>query len=306
MLSLSTMKETAMRTVGKTGLILKKTSPEILIGLGIIGVVGSTVLACKATLTVKETLHQDDDDIQDIHDSFDGKATKQDGSEYSELDMKRDLTIVYTKRAVRVVKLYAPSLILGAVSIGCLIGSHRIMSKRNVALMAAYQAMEKGFSRYRGYVIEEFGEEKDQGYMMRSVSEADAEVRLVRDGGQPEPIKQPGMSVYGRFFDESCREYQRNSQLNRFFLQRQQAWANDKLRIKGYLFLNDVYDALGMEQSSAGQIVGWLYDDENRGDGYVEFKILDASNSQFLNNRDASCFIDFNVQGRIFDKLDHI
>jgi hypothetical protein len=93
-------------------------------------------------------------------------------------------------------------------------------------------------------------------------------------------------------------------------LRAQQEYANQKLQIQGYLFLNDVYDSLGIERSQAGQVVGW-YIDKNRhsaesGDCYVDFGMYDFDSEggrRFINGNAPGIFLDFNVDGVIVDKL---
>ena len=136
------------RTFNRTGLKIKKHSPEILLAAGTVGVVVSGVMACKATLKVNEILDESKQQIDTIHSVVANMAEK-----YTAEDSKKDLAIVYTQTAVKMIKLYGPSVGLGVVSLGCMIGSNRILSKRNVALAAAYTAVDKSFKEYRGRVI---------------------------------------------------------------------------------------------------------------------------------------------------------
>ena len=96
-----------------------------------------------------------------------------------------------------------------------------------------------------------------------------------------------------------------------------QARANDLLKAKGYLFLNDVYDMLGIPRTKAGQIVGWTYDretcesktvDENGdpvGDGFIDFGIFNAKrpNRRFVDGYESVILLDFNVEGNVLDLL---
>jgi hypothetical protein len=84
------------------------------------------------------------------------------------------------------------------------------------------------------------------------------------------------------------------------FLRAQQQWANDRLHAHGYIFLNEVYEALGLERSQAGQLVGWKLN--GNGDGYVDFglySIGDESNRAFVNALEPVVLLDFNVDGPI-------
>lgn len=111
-------------------------------------------------------------------------------------------------------------------------------------------------------------------------------------------------SIYARFFDESCAAWSKDAEYNLTFLKGQQAHANDILRARGYVFLNEVYDMLGMPRTKAGQAVGWIYDESNPyGDNYIDFDLNDERCSTFVNGYERSVLLDFNVDGNIVDKV---
>ena len=111
-------------------------------------------------------------------------------------------------------------------------------------------------------------------------------------------------SIYARFFDESCPAWNKDSECNKTFLKLQQDFANELLKMKGHLFLNEVYDMLGMPRSKAGQVVGWLYDEQNpEGDNFVDFGIFDDYNADFVNGYSRTVLLDFNVDGNIVDRI---
>ena len=114
-------------------------------------------------------------------------------------------------------------------------------------------------------------------------------------------------SDYARFFDAASPNWQNDPEYNLMFLRAQQQYANDLLRAKGRLFLNDVYEMLGLEKSKAGQIVGWVYDRENpNGDNFVDFGIYDMSKERvraFVNGYETNILLDFNVDGNIWDLM---
>lgn len=112
-------------------------------------------------------------------------------------------------------------------------------------------------------------------------------------------------SPYARVFDEECLGWTRDAEMNRLFLLRQQEFANEKLQQRGYLFLNEVYDMLGLSRTKVGQCVGWCYDLSNRyGDNYVDFGIYDVRNRWFVNGQEKTIVLDFNVDGNILDRLE--
>ena len=116
-----------------------------------------------------------------------------------------------------------------------------------------------------------------------------------------------GYSDYAKFFDEGCREWDKDPEYNLTFLKCQENYANDLLKSKGHLFLNEVYDMLGIPRTKAGQIVGWIYDEENPiGDNYVDFGIYDVykeANRNFVNGYERNILLDFNVDGDILSKI---
>ena len=112
-----------------------------------------------------------------------------------------------------------------------------------------------------------------------------------------EPKRVDDCSQYARFFDDRCPGWSENPEYNIMFLKQQQNYLNAKLRNQGYLFLNDVYNQLGIPITAAGQCVGWLYDEDNPvGDNFVDF-----GTNIFRGGRDI--LLDFNVDGMIIDKI---
>ena len=135
----------------------RQYSPEILMGLGIVGTVTSAVLACKQTLKVSGVIDDAKENINKVKE-----ATELENVDYTEEDATKDLTIIYAQTGVKLIKLYAPSVILGALSITSIISGQKILKTRNLALAAAYTTLEKGFKKYRSNVVEKFGEEVDK------------------------------------------------------------------------------------------------------------------------------------------------
>jgi hypothetical protein len=114
-------------------------------------------------------------------------------------------------------------------------------------------------------------------------------------------------SEYARFYDDGCTGWEKDPEYNLMFLRAQQAYANDKLKAQGYLFLNEVYDMLGIPKTKAGQVVGWIYNPtEPNGDNYVDFGIYDMYKENcrdFVNGYERVILLDFNVDGNIWDLM---
>jgi hypothetical protein len=300
-------------TVQKIGFGLKKHSPEILVVAGVIGTVTSAVLACKATTKISGILDKAKEDISDVKECREDSELAE---EYSEEDAKKDLTIIYVKAGLSIVKLYAPAVALGVLSLTSMLVSNNILRKRNLSLAAAYTVIDKSFKEYRGRVAERFGEEAEKE-IKHNIKAVEIKETVTGEDGKQKTVKktikvaQSG-SEYARFFDESSIAWSKNSDRNLMFVRAQQQIANDMLRAHGFLFLNEVYDLLGLEKTIAGQSVGWVYDsDNNVGDNYVDFGIYDVSKetSRRLNPEDwgedryeRTILLDFNVDGPILER----
>ena len=295
----------------RSGLKFKKHSPEILVVSGVVGVVASAVMACKATTKLDAVLSESKEQVEKIH----GYVESEEYSEkYSAEDEKKDLTIVYTQSAIKIVKLYGPSVLLGALSIGAILGGHNMLRKRNLALAAAYTALDTSFKDYRGRVIERFGKELDRELRFNIQNKEIESVVTNEDGTESIEKKSvsvvgnlDGYSPYAKFYDDGCIGWEKDPELNLMFLRRQQDAANEILKRDGYLFLNDVYEMLGIPKTTAGQLVGWIYDEKNPvGDNYVDFGIYDLYKENcrdFVNGYERTILLDFNVDGEIYKMI---
>lgn len=303
----------ASRTFHKMGFTLKKHSPEILLVAGTVGVVASAVMACKATLKVNEIVDKTKVDIDDIHEAVETGVTKA-GEKYSAEDSKKDLTIVYTQTGLKLAKLYGPAVVIGVTSLGCMLASNNILRKRNVALAAAYATVDRSFKEYRGRVIERFGHELDKELKYNLKAKEIEETVTDEKTGEEKTVTRTVMAVdpnmhseYARFFDDGCRGWEKDAELNLYFLKQIQNWANDKLKSRGHLFLNEVYEELGIPMTKAGNVVGWIYDEKHPvGDNFVDFGIYDLHNSKtrdFVNGYERVILLDFNVDGNILDLM---
>ena len=123
-------------------------------------------------------------------------------------------------------------------------------------------------------------------------------------GQEVEGTRYETVSQYARFFDESCPGWRRDAQWNLMYLREQQNYANRLLKKQRYLFLNDVYKLLGMPATKAGQIVGWIYEENDTlGDNHVDFGLMDENHKVIVNGFEGSILLDFNVDGEIISRL---
>lgn len=298
-------------------LLLNKHSPEILLAGGIVSVLGGTVLACRATLKAPQLVAE----AKLVMNSVDIVAAKDpDNPENSPSEIKKAKVVLGLEYGLGLARLYAPSVILMTAGIGMLVGSNRILSRRNAALLGMYKAVDEAFKRYRGRVREELGEEVDTYFRYKKRREGgmqvlddkkkpikwdDVEVDLPGELTDTEDDRILGMpSQYAVFFDSSSPQWRTDNSFNEFFLKSQQNYANQKLQMTGHVFLNEVYDMLGIDRTKEGAIVGWVKD---HGDDYIDFDIYNPYNAPYgefeTGPSTESLLLDFNVDGVIFDLI---
>ena len=296
----------------------KKHSPTILMIAGIAGTATSFVMACKATTKAMDIVEEHKHHVDCIHICMEDESLKK---EYTEEDAKKELAGTYVQTGLSLVKLYAPSVTLAALSVASMVTSNHILRKRNVALAAAYATVDKSFKVYRERVVERFGEEVDR-QLKNNIKAKEVTKTVVDENGEINEVKvmkqyvdPENVSGYARFFEEYSRDedgnviknlnWEPNNEYNLMFLKAQQNHLNDMLRIKKRIFLNEVYEALGLPRTVAGQIVGWTYNTEKpTGDNYIDFGIYasDLNYSDFIYGNDP-ILLDFNVDGPILNTI---
>lgn len=307
--------ETLKKAFYKVSFQAKKHSPEIILVAGITGTIASTVLACRATIKAKDVVDEAKETTGKINEALEREDLK---DKYTEEDAKRDRRTNFVQTSVKLAKLYLPSVILGGLSIAGIVGSNGILKKRSAAIAAAYATAEKSFEAYRERVKDRFGEDVEREIHYNIKAKEIEETTTDKKGKETTTRKvvntidadEPA-SMYARFFDKYTKDEKGNVVLNNAwtndpevnlaFLRAQQAYANDLLNVKGYLFLNEVYKQLGLPETKAGQVVGWSL---KKGDTFVDFGIYKSSDNynDFINGFDP-ILLDFNVAGNIWDDM---
>lgn len=302
------------KTAGRFGIKVQKYSPEILVTIGVVGVIGTVVVACKSTLKAQDILDEHESNMQTVKDAADLNE------EYRENDMKREAAMVYAITAKEFAKLYAPALGLGAFSIGCILAGNNILRKRNFALIAAYNTVSDMFNRYRKNVIDELGEEADGRFRAGKKAKKILVKQIDEKTGKEKEINKkvdvasvPGdISEYGRWFVKgNTTQYDNHPFYNISYVKSQETYFNNLLQTRGHVFLSEVYDALGFERTPASIVVGWV---KGNGDDYIDFGIIDNAyiecdeyNTAKVDSKSSiyedGFFVDFNVDGVIFDKI---
>lgn len=309
-------------TLSKASFKIQKHSPEILMACGVVGAVATVVIACKATLKVDSVLDETKGKMDKIHESKE-KGSTEAGVDYSEEDAKKDTAIVYTQTGLKLVKLYAPSVTIGVISLASILASNNILRKRNVAITAAYAAIDRSFKDYRNRVIERFGKDIDRELRYNLKKEEVTEETIDEKTGEKKEVKKTkfvmnssDISDYARFFEQYTLDesgnyipnpnWDPNNEYNIMFLKAQERYANDLLKTKKRLFLNEVYKMLDLPPTKAGQVVGWVYDpDHPVGDNYVDFGLYANSMNytNFVYGKEDAILLDFNVDGNIWDLM---
>lgn len=295
--------KSATNTLSKTKFQLQKHQPEIMVIGGVIGGVVAAVMACKATTKASEVLAESKDRLEQINTVANDSDVTDDV--YSEEDHKRDLAIVYVQTAGNLVKIYAPAVILGGLSIASILGGHNILQKRNMALAAAYATLNTTFKDYRDRVVDRFG--KDVEYQICHNLKAEEITEKVEDPetGKTKKVKKTVLVKgddehergYSRLFDAACDNWCNDANLNRSFLSCAQNYFNDRLHAIGYVFLSDVYSYLHFRETPESRVVGWRLNGD--GDGFVDFGF--DQDDMFMSGYNKDVWLDFNVDGPILE-----
>lgn len=290
-------------SAGRSVLKLRQNSPTILFVGGVVGVIATTVMASKATLELEDVLTETQNNLKTAKTLV---GDPHYANHYNQQDYQKDVAYIYARATVDIAKLYGPAFLMGAASIAMLAGSHNILTKRNAALTAAYATLDKAFTEYRGRVVKELGEDKDREFrypseqatlIQKDDKDKETEKQIIRVGSKD-------ISGYARFFDELCSPWSREPTYNLVFLRNAQNYFNDILQTRGHVFLNEIYDHIGVDRTPAGSIVGWVISKD--GDNFIDFGIFDGNNPRardFVNGREGAILLDFNVDGVIYDKI---
>ena len=297
--------KTLRKSFKKAQLTVRKHSPEILMVAGVIGTVAGAVMACKETLELGDVLDECKQEKIELEEQY---AMCE---EYSEDALKKDQVKLTIKQAAKIVKLYAPSVIMEVTSIGVIFASNDIMRKRNASMAAAYATLNSMYKRYRQNVIESYGEEVDKdmrfGVKHEKVTEIDEDGNKVKIDARIVDLDNTALAIsdYSRFFQMGCKGFDASSgRYNLLYLKGIQAMFNNKLIADGYVMLNDVYRELGFDTIPEGWSIGWVYDEANPiGDNYIDFGLYEArnKNQRAVNDWEPVILMDFNVDGNLYE-----
>lgn len=276
---------------------LKKHSPQILFYGGLVGTVATTVLASRATLKAAPVLRE----FKEAREDLDAQAsvTTVENEEYTQIVVHQ-----YTWVGAQMVRLYAPAVLVGGLSIAALTKSHRQLTSRNTALTVAYTGLFKTFEAYRQRVRDQVGPEADRQFYLGTTTQV--EQIEGKNGKMVEKettiLDRLSSAALTRVFDKnSSAHWCADPGYNPFFLDNQQRQANFILARQGHLFLNEVYDLLGMTHTQEGQVLGWVFEDLGDNDTYVRFGFED--DGEFIAGYTKDALLHFNIHGPILDLI---
>lgn len=310
---LNNLSTTMMKKAGKAELLIKKNSPEILLGLGLIGFVGTVVSACKATTRADEVLEFHKQKIKDIHDAKEiADQNPESELEYDEVMYRQDLAVRYLKTTGNMVKLYAPAIGLGVSSIVCILMSRNIMEKRYLGVVAAYNGLSATFEQYRKRVRDEYGEQLDKHFRYGTTYDTMTEIEMDENGKNKKTkvdISNTDSNLVHpkdnacRFFDRTNPNWDPNPSMTMMWLRARQDYWNDLLHVRGHVFLNEVLDDLGFDHTPEGAVLGWI---DHGDDGYIDFGLYDPKKEsvrKFVNGTENSIMLEFNHDGVIYEYI---
>ena len=286
-------------------LVAQKHSPKILFGSGLVLMAATIVSSSKATLKLGDVLEDVRQDRLDVE-----RVTIKHPEKYSEKEIAKLNAYVTARGLARIAKLYLPSIALGVAAVGCLTTSHNQLTRRNAGLSAALAATERALDSYRSRVRDAYGEDRELELYRGEKSE---KVAILDDEGRETKSKKTvktggGHSPYARIWGrDTTNEWSPQPEYNLAKLRAVQEYCTIRINAKGHLFLNEVFDELGLDRTPAGSQVGWLSKKYGGADGYVDFGIMTPGEEirfvDFLTGDEEHILLDFNVDGEIWRNI---
>lgn len=285
---------------------ISKHAPTILSVTASAGVIATGYLAWKAGTRFEDVEGRDWDRRKECLKNADNIPDE----DVPKIERKnRILFILDTVRTV------APAAIVGAATITMIYFSNSISKKRLAAMGAAYATLQTAFDGYKRTMVEALGKESVDKILkpkLPNVGKSAEEILSSDNKSDAADVSDAvvnslkALSPYARIIaEESSTCWDPNEDYTSQNLAAVQLWANRRLERKGHLFLNEIFDQLGLSRTREGAVVGWLKNGE--GDGYVSFGDFDASiyrvPSDDYTRVDSNFIVDFNVDGVIWDRI---
>ena len=305
---LNNLTSTITYAVGHAKTFCSRYSAEILLIGGAIGVVTGTIMACKATLKADSVMDEYKTKKEKI-----GTCLENPEIDYDEITAKEDLKNLTIQTAVKMIKCYAPAVILESFSIGTIFASNHIMQQRNAALAASCAAVEAAYKKYREKVVEKYGKEVDDEFYYgtktenKKITTTDPETGEKTKTTESKTYLQEeyGCSPYAVLFDSSAIEFYQDDATNMFMLKNREKEATVRLRANGMLTLNDVYEMIGVKPTDIGLTHGWIFEKDNPdGDNEVKFDMRHVYvKDPYSDREERAILIDFNCDGFVYGRV---
>lgn len=307
------------RAFGKLSLTVRRHGPEILLVAGTVSSLAGFIWGCVSSTKLEAVIDETQNKVNRVKENKNlANQLPNPEDEYSEAAYRKDLIKVRLEGVKEIAKLYLPSAALVTAGFTGIYASHNMLYKSKALVAAAYAALQSGYSQYRQRVIDAYGEEAEQKIRLNVTEEEiirpdefnhPVTTILKKVEGNDDPVI---ASQYARFFDETSPfyryitrktvvgvEYIADTEANLIFITNIQSEMNNLLNRRGYVFLNEVYEKLGLKPSVAGQFVGWIAGD------VIDFGLFSSQNPatrRFVNNLEEVVLLDFNVHGDIINE----
>lgn len=310
--AIKTVANTVQKVGGRTLLKCKKASPEIMLVGGLVVGAAAIVSACLATRKVDAVVEKTQEELDAIQNRT-AEALEQDINEEAANELakesKKASFKAYMNAGWKFAKLYAPSAGLLLLSVGLILGSHGVLKKRYVSTAAAYKALDEAFKDYRKRIASIAGEDVEQRFYNGTddveIQLTDPETGEVKTTKAQKQLIKKKDSPYEFDFNKYTAplDWTNNADHNFMYLRSVQSLCNDKYNAQGHLFLNEVLDAIGLQRTSAGAVVGWVKGSD--GDDFVDFGFSDYYVDDFCDEATnaQNIHLNFNVDGVIYDKI---
>lgn len=261
------------KVAGKTGLKIKKYSPEILLAVGVVTEVAAIVSAVKAAKNHDQIIadHEDRLEIAKLGYTPEELDEIKEGTEVVAIDdqkiIRKKVTKCYIKTAGNLAKNYALTAAFSGVSMASFIGMHNIQAGRIAGLSTAYTGLKEGFDRYVKNNIELNGEENHRkckyGFDKdtKETVSIDGEKQTIEETAVKdlESVKDAGYYADSYWFDkQSSPMFKGMGNYDIMSLDAAEEYINALIETRGWATLNDVFDNIGMQRTKDGMIEGWV------------------------------------------------
>lgn len=298
----------------KTG--VKHRSPEILMGIGTIGVGAAIVTACVQTRKIDGVLTEHEKNMDRIKKLREKSAERGENEKFA-----KETAMVYGSTTLGIARIYAGPAALAVGSVACFFGAKHILKKRNLALAAACTAIDTSFKEYRGRVADRFGEEVEK-QIRNGVTTQEIEKTVTDENGNETTVKETveigdGQDdAYKRYFTRHNPNWDHSPDNVKFFMMSAQNCLNDLLKSRaytsptgiGYVTFNEALAEFGFDVPSdgSGLVRGWLYDKKNPfGNNYIEVDVTPCKLPGEDGKLEQAYVVLFNVDGDIYRELYH-